>query len=124
LLKRLRRLEGVVEELSGQVEIETIKTASVPTKQGKSGDTDGDSESKGSPVRVVGMDEGSSYTAKEQWGHRMMSIGGGPPKPDILENEMGKLVIDEGKSRYVSNAFWARFVSKPPSIAWMISNRI
>src|SRR5277367_2671505 len=45
LLKRLRRLEGVVEELSGQVEIETIKTAPVPPKQAKGGDLDGDSSS-------------------------------------------------------------------------------
>lgn len=102
----------MVEELSGQVEIETIKTASVPAKQAKSGDTDGDSETKGSPVRVVGMDEGTVSTARGQWGSRMMSIGGGPPKADMLENELGKLVIDEGKSRYVSNSFWARSVSK------------
>jgi len=99
----------VVEELSGQVEIETIKTAPVPPKQAKGGDLDGDSSSRGSPVRVVSMDEGST-AAREKWANRMMSVGGGPPKSDMLENEMGKLVIDEGKSRYVSNSFWARFV--------------
>jgi hypothetical protein len=109
LLKRLRRLEGVVEELSGQVEIETIKTASGPLKQAECGDLDGESSNKEGPVRVVGMDE-CSTTARERWASRMMSVGGGPPKPDILENEMGKLVIDEGKSRYVSNSFWARLV--------------
>jgi hypothetical protein len=111
LLKRLRRLEGVVEELSGQVEIETIKTAAGPPKQAKSGDLDGESSIKEGPVRVVGMDEGST-NAREQWASRMMSVGGGPPRPDILEDEMGKLVIDEGKSRYVSNSFWARFAFK------------
>ena len=47
LLKRLRRLEGVVEELSGQVEIETIKAASVPAKQAKSGGSDGEYSNKG-----------------------------------------------------------------------------
>jgi hypothetical protein len=112
LLKRLRRLEGVVEELSGQVEIETSRAASAPPKQAKSGDIDGDSsnkENKESPARVVGIDEDST-AAREQWANRMLSVGGGPPKRDVLENEMGKLVIDEGKSRYVSNSFWARFV--------------
>jgi hypothetical protein len=111
LLKRLRRLEGVVEELSGQVEIETTKMASGPPKQVKSGGSDGETSNKDGPVRVAGMDEGSS-TARERWANRMMSVGGGPPKSDMLENEMGKLVIDEGKSRYVSNSFWARFVFK------------
>ena len=61
------------------------------------------------PVRVVGMDEGSIYRERT-WGNRMMSITGGPPKADMLENELGKLFIDEGKSRYVSSSFWARFV--------------
>ena len=112
LLKRLRRLEGVVEELSGQVEIETNRATSAPPKQAKSGDTDDDFSSKECPVRVVGMDEGS-ITAREQWANRMVSFGGGPPKRDLLENEMGKLVIDEGKSRYVSDSFWARLVLKP-----------
>lgn len=109
LLKRLRRLEGVVEELSGQVEIEATKTTSGTHKQVNSGDSDGDSATKGNgaPVRVVGMDEGSS-AAKERWASRMMSIGGGPARTDILENELGKLVLDEGKSRYISNSFWAR----------------
>jgi hypothetical protein len=109
LLKRLRRLEGVVEELSGQVEIETTKTASGPPKQTKPVDTEGDSSNKGSPVRVVGMDEGST-TARETWANRMLNISGGPPKSEVLENEMGKLVIDEGKSRYISDSFWTRLV--------------
>lgn len=109
LLKRLRRLEGVVEELSGQVEIETIKAASAPPKQAKSGGSDGEYSNKEGPVRVVGMDEGS-ITARERWANRMMSVTGGPPKADMLENEIGKLFIDEGKSRYVSSSFWARFV--------------
>jgi hypothetical protein len=124
LLKRLRRLEGVVEELSGQVEIETIKTASAPAKQARSVDTDGGSENRGSPVRVVSMDEGSALTAREKWGTRMMSMGGGPPKADMLENELGKLVIDEGKSRYVSNSFWARSVSQSLGMTWIITDKV
>jgi hypothetical protein len=101
----------VVEELSGQVEIETTKTALGPQKQARGVDSEGDTNTKsnGTPIRVVGMDEGSS-AAKEQWASRMMNIGGGPPKPELLNSEFGKLVIDEGKSRSISNSFWARFV--------------
>ncbi len=111
LLKRLRRLEGVVEELSGQVEIETTKTASAPLKQAKVAETERSCENKGSPVRATGMDEGSA-AAREQRAMRMTSLGGGPAKSDMLEDEMGKLVIDEGKSRYMSNSFWARSVPR------------
>lgn len=111
LLKRLRRLEGVVEELSGQVESETAKSTLGAQKRAKGGDSEGEqgNKSHGVPVRVVGMDEGP-VTARQQWAGRMVRLGGGPPKYDVLENEFGKLVIDEGKSRYISNSFWARFV--------------
>jgi hypothetical protein len=101
LLKRLRRLEGVVEELSGQVEIES-------SRQSRGGEGDSANTSNTNPVRVVGMDEGMAST--KAWAGRMLDVGGGPPAPDRIENELGKLVIDEGKSAYVSNAFWARYV--------------
>jgi hypothetical protein len=125
LLKRLRRLEGVVEELSGQVEIEATKTTSGPQKQVKGADSEVDASNKsnGTPVRVVGMDEGSS-ASKEQWASRMMSIGGGPAKTDLIGSEFGKLVIDEGKSRYISNSFWARFVLKLSSPLWIVTDNL
>jgi hypothetical protein len=122
LLKRLRRLEGVVEELSGQVEIEAVKasggyggnsSSASPGSARKEEDWEmllKDSGAKTKPldhsVRVVGMDEGSANT--RTWLARMVIMGEGPPKSEnIIENQFGKLVITEGKSRYVSNTFWA-----------------
>lgn len=109
LLKRLRRLEGVVEELSGQLELENTKAS--PTS---SGERDGDKENSeagkegkrnGSSVRVVGMDEGSATS--RTWIKRLHGMGEGPPRSTTMEKEFGRLVIDEGKSRYVSSSFWA-----------------
>ena len=82
LLKRLRRLEGVVEELSGQVEIEAIKhsPSSDNSSSHKDGDhsTDTNSNSKGT-VRVVGMDEGSGN--RKLWIQRAFRIGSGKSHP-------------------------------------------
>jgi hypothetical protein len=127
LLKRLRRLEGVVQELSGQVEVETSKHS--PGSDNSSQPKDSDSlagdpitstgssttttttTSKTNNVRVIGMDEGSG--TKQAWLKRGFALGMGPPKQELnlsskdIEGRMGKLVLNEGKSEYVSNPYWA-----------------
>jgi len=112
LLKRLRRLEGVVQELSGQAEEPQMSATSSPRERLRK-ERDGDSE-RGSPfgneqrtemARVVGMDEGNPMTRK--WVNRLVNIGDGPPLGDIIEREFGKLVIDEGKSYCVNNDVFA-----------------
>lgn len=121
LLKRLRRLEGVVEELSGQVEVEAVKHSpssdNSSTAQLRERERDPDSVSadgpsnkgSGSTVRVVGMDEGGGN--RRQWIARALKLGSGPPKtargPEEAERGVGRLVLDEGKSRYVASPFWA-----------------
>jgi len=110
LLKRLRRLEGVVEELSGQVELDGIKHSpgSDQSSQNRDGDTT-DSNGKTNSVRVVGMDEGTG--TKKNWIQRGFYLGHGPPKTSFVtpptEVHQARLVLDEGKSQYVSNPFWA-----------------
>ncbi|KAH8813099.1 fungal-specific transcription factor domain-containing protein [Xylogone sp. PMI_703] len=113
LLKRLRRLEGVVQELSGQVELEGNKASpQSPNSSHKEGD--GDSETGSKSIRVVGMDEGSS---KRRWMSRMWSTGEGPPKSEFnLEHRFGRLVMEDGKSRYVSNPFWESIVEEVEEI--------
>jgi hypothetical protein len=100
----------VVEELSGQVELENIRASPEGAKDSPSGDNENRPPKKNSEsvVRVVGMDEG--HTAIGAWSHRMIEMGGGPPKIDSIDTEFGKLLLDEGKSRYVSNSFWARYI--------------
>ncbi|KAH7319489.1 fungal-specific transcription factor domain-containing protein [Rhexocercosporidium sp. MPI-PUGE-AT-0058] len=127
LLKRLRRLEGVVEELSGQVEIEAVKhspsseNSSLP-KDGDSGDTNSE---KPTTVRVVGMDEGNGN--RKTWLARSFRIGSGPPKTaygmDELQNGVGRLVVDEGKSHYVANPFWAHITDEVEEIRELLDDQ-
>lgn len=114
LLKRLRRLEGVVHELSGQVDEETHRssTGSPRDRPWKEKDTSSEADSamgKLQPakeaVRVVGMDEGKTMTSR--WLQRLVNMGEGPPESDVVKREFGKLVIDEGKSHYVNSDLFA-----------------
>lgn len=111
LLKRLRRLEGVVEELSGQVdgEVQRSSAGSPRERLWKEKDRDGEVESPASSgremVRVVGMDEG--IPERRKWLHRLVNMGDGPPEGDIIRREFGKLIIDEGKSHYVNDEAFA-----------------
>jgi hypothetical protein len=108
-LKRLRRLEGVVEELSGQVETENSKPS--PSSDGSSPrnkdvESSGESTGKASKVRTHGTDEGKG--TKKEWVARSFNMGCAPPKTAFaIEEGIGRLVLDEGKSQYVSNPFWA-----------------
>ncbi|KAH8679721.1 fungal-specific transcription factor domain-containing protein [Tricladium varicosporioides] len=127
LLKRLRRLEGVVEELSGQVEIEAVKNS--PASDTSSLPKDGESSEASSKihnVRVVGMDEGSGATKKE-WITRAWHMGTGPPKTDFglnrVEAGIGRLVIDEGKSRYMSHPFWSQITDEVTEIKQLLTEQ-
>ena len=100
-----------MEELSGQVELEAVKQSpgSDHSQSHKDGDSTGESAGKINSVRVVGMDEGSG--TRKTWIARNFNLGEGPPKTAFgtkkVEAAMGRLVLDEGKSSYVANPFWA-----------------
>jgi len=41
------------------------------------------------------------------------SLGNGPPKTTFdVEKGIGRLVLDEGKSKYVSNPFWGKILEE------------
>ncbi|KAH8596754.1 fungal-specific transcription factor domain-containing protein [Bisporella sp. PMI_857] len=112
LIKRLHRLESVVQELSGQIEIDTIKH-SPGGSDNSHRDSDPNSESHKKSVRVIGMDQGSKGT----WINRSFNLGEGPPKTTFtLEGAMDTLVLDEGKSQYVANPFWASITEEVKDI--------
>lgn len=138
LLKRLRRLEGVVDELSGQVELEAVKhsPASDISSQHRDKDAESaaDSTSKTTSVRVVGMDE--STGTKKEWMGRAFRIAGGPPKtaydpdagagsftPHTSEAGIGRLVFDYGKSRYVAHPFWSQITDEVEEIREMLADQ-
>lgn len=98
-----------MEELSGQVEMENIKHSPASDHSLTLKDGESPSEAGNKSVRVVGMDEG---TSKRAWIHRGFNLGQGPSKTEMFSPgskvaEGGRLVLDEGKSQYMSNPFWA-----------------
>jgi len=116
LLKRLRKLESIVEDLSGQIEFDTYK-------QGPNSES---SEANGDPVHEIDrrktpasppVDHTSPNNAPA--GHSLLrrtGTGGSITSPSNakthggdVNKDFGKLVLNEsGKVRYVSNAFWTK----------------
>lgn len=108
LLKRLRRLEGVVEELSGQVDIENAKASPLSDHSSPHNNVEssGESTGKASKFRTNCMNE--EQGTKKEWVARSFNMGLAPPKTAFtMEEGIGRLVLDSGKSQYVSNPFWA-----------------
>lgn len=107
LLSRLRRLEGVIEHLSG--------------KNGESGggSTSSISPTQPTPATIPSISSGTASAPSvptSSDAEKKPQNGGGCPFEDAdpkkpatrkFENEFGRLVIEEGKSRYVSNRLWA-----------------
>jgi hypothetical protein len=128
LMKRLRKLEGIVEELSGQIEIESVRH---PLSAGNSPETPTtslrDEHSVGARVgfgpHVVSVGSGSGTTSHDSPG---IGAGMGPTRlparptsesmsePDLRGNAspdvhkpFGRLVLNEkGGTRYVSSSLW------------------
>lgn len=73
------------------------------------------------------MDEGTG--TKKEWINRAWRIGGGPPKtafiagPENTEVGIGRLVVDEGKSRYVSHPFWSQITDEVEEIREMLADQ-
>jgi hypothetical protein len=103
LLERLRRLEGVVKGLGVEV----------PEKdsEGKDGQREENTEvhdefhGNGAANSTPGHSEqwtfvDSEHSARQTWMDELQQVG-------QIENRFGRLVINEGKSRYINNSFWA-----------------
>lgn len=120
LLKRLRRLEGVVEELSGQVELGSVRQSPTSPRMETPTSVDPPSSNTSQNVRVIGMDEGT----RRDWLVKQSRIGIGPPKTAFtVENAtqgIGSLVLGEGKSKYVASPFWASITDEVAEINQML----
>jgi len=101
LMKRLRKLEGIVEDLSGQIEVETGKH---PTSNDGSPVATADSALDAATRRVPQSDPGDASKEKRR------SLDFGVSSPTIgVRRDFGRLVVnDKGRTKYVSNAFWAK----------------
>lgn len=111
LLSRLRRLEGVIEHLSGKNPEAGGSTSVSPTQPAPS-----TFDFSASTTTTTTATTSATAPAPASASAESKDQNGGCPfenddptklKPGKFENEFGRLVIDEGRSRYVSNRLWA-----------------
>ncbi|OAA81315.1 Transcription factor [Akanthomyces lecanii RCEF 1005] len=103
LIKRLRKLEGIVEELSGQIEVESGSGRQAHSESPRVGTT-GDGSSA------------SQYSSSlDFFGGRPSSEGGHDTNPDVLRKrdvgqQFGRMVLGDhkGTARYISSGFWSK----------------
>lgn len=104
LTKRLRKLEGIVEELSGQIEVESggkgASSAGSPNSQAVN------TAAKRASA-AGGMGRGASASISPREGDTPSDHTS--DKRDV-SNALGRLVLNDhkGNTRYVTNGFWAR----------------
>lgn len=118
LMKRLHKLEGIVEELSGQIEVES--------GSGRHASSAGDSPAS-DPMKTHGMDVTSMPDTHSSPQMDSGAFGSTPPvyhgqdplrpsparKSTAVSREFGRLVLNEkGNRRYVSSAFWAKLTDE------------
>lgn len=86
LLARLKKLEGVIQNLGAQVDEEKDAT-------------------KGPAVMPSIRGQLEAQHRQDLTGNGTSDFTNGGASP--IDGQLGRLVINEGRSRYVSNAFWA-----------------
>lgn len=113
LVKRLRKLEGIVEELSGQSEIEPggrLPSATGSPDPSQSNPTGGDGPPLGRPMSG-GLDTfvgaGSPCSRDNE---SVADNASETAKRREVQMTLGRLVLDDqrGTSRYVSSGFWSK----------------
>lgn len=94
LMERLRRLEGVVQSLGVQVEDEPdTQVKESPQQEMPTELTDDEIIRRGRELKLQRWKQMQDEAAKDP-------LAG-------LDERFGRLVVDEGRSRYISNSFWA-----------------
>ena len=125
LMKRLRKLEGVVEELSGQIELEAVRNTSSSGNSPEANALARDAETGASTAGRLSVSAGdraparSSSLANQASSERTTSPPLAPSEDSSSQpssrkstldvgRRFGRLVLnDKGTSRYVSSGFWS-----------------
>lgn len=109
LLSRLRRLEGVIEHLSGKNgETGVGSTSSLsPTQPASATIPSATTNTAPAPAPVPAPVSSETENKPQNTGCPFEDADPRKLAPKKLENEFGRLVIEEGRSRYVSNRLWA-----------------
>ncbi|KAJ5543353.1 hypothetical protein N7535_005781 [Penicillium sp. DV-2018c] len=103
LLSRLHRLEGVIDHLRSGGAADAVQTISPQATSSATGSSTTKSET------AVSASASASVEPQVLTPDSKCPFEESDPKkpPNKFENEFGRLVIDEGRSRYVSNQLWA-----------------
>ncbi|PHH51789.1 Bikaverin cluster transcription factor bik5 [Ceratocystis fimbriata CBS 114723] len=117
LLKRLRKLESVVEELSGQLDAENLSRQSVGGSPDTAPGPNSPNQGLASPVHGTpgsvcsARDESTTRNAPRR--SRVEDAAEGSGKDSTLNNKFGRLVLsDKAKGQYVANAFWSKLTQQ------------
>ena len=129
LMKRLRKLEGIVEDLSGQIEFETYKHGAANSESPEATSSDTMHENDRRKMTVSPSIENPSMTNGPLGfpAPRRTNTGGSTTSSSLanvkgqqggdVHKDFGKLVLNEkGKVRYVSNAFWTKITEEVCSL--------
>lgn len=113
LIKRLRKLEGIVEELSGQIEIESgskgVSSAGSPQSPSQAA-----APRRTATMPPLGASAGSDRTHGSasvlSEGDSFSEQGGEGSRKRDINSQLGRMVLNDhkGSTRYVSNGFWAK----------------
>lgn len=129
LVKRLKKLEGIVEELSGQIEIDS-KANSPDAVHPSSAHGVPAPRRSGSASTNVGRPHGSSSSATGE--HSMSPYAPSPKDTDStsdaseaarrkdVKQQFGRLVLNDhkGRTKYVSSAFWSKMTDEVGGEIW------
>ncbi len=124
LMKRLRKLEGIVEDLSGQIEFETYKHGANSESPEATSDTMHENDRR--KMTASPSMENPSLASNAPPGYsalRRTGTGGSATSTSLanakshhggdVNKDFGKLVLSEkGKVRYVNNAFWGKITEE------------
>jgi hypothetical protein len=91
-MDRLRRLEGVVQSLNAQVEEHEQEAVERERRSGSGDSGAGEGAEDSCPNKRRDVDSASVVVDDSVQG---------------LETRFGRLVVDQGRSRYINNSFWA-----------------
>jgi hypothetical protein len=116
LLKRLRKLEGIVEELTGQIDGERQQSAEPPSADDVRSERSERTERADKGERIATGSVSSPSGGKESplattisSGPRSMSGDDLVTKQKEVYKQFGRLVVtSKGKDRYISSAFWSK----------------
>jgi hypothetical protein len=112
MVKRLKKLEGIVEELSGQIDVDASKSNSPESAQAH----------YGAPRRTTSHNSTRQHSMSAKEGpvspHASVGSRDGDSVSDASEatrrektrSQFGRMILNDhkGKTRYVSSAFWSK----------------